>query len=58
MIINVSTSYQRNVRNLILKPEKSNGVIVYVCILKIINNKNKFKKCNNDVTILREGQLK
>ena len=41
-----------SVRNLILKPEKRNGVIaldceVYVCILKIIKNKNQFKKCNN-----------
>ena len=55
-------SYQSKVRNLILRPEKRNGVIVLdcevqVCNLKIINNKNKFKKCNNDVTIFREGQL-
>ena len=51
-----------NTRIVILKSDKVNGVVLldievyHVCILKIINDKSKFRNLNNNVTRTREGQ--
>ena len=54
---------QQNSDIIITRPDKGNGVVFlnksdYLSMMyDVVNDSSKFKKLNNDVTILREGQL-
>ena len=46
-----------------MKPDKGNGVVIMdcavynECLLDIVKDITKFRKCNTDLTLFREGQL-
>ena len=60
---NILKKLQQNEGIVITKPDKGNGVVIlnksdYLNMLyDIVNDSNKFKKLDGDVTMLREGQL-